>query len=84
MDGHGYRMTDLISATGVSPTTIRRWIWQGIVTGAIKRGRYSYYSRETKDQIIAARDAYEGNMTWRDIKDRLHPPDDDGAVLPER
>jgi hypothetical protein len=76
VDAHGYRLIDLANATGASFTQIRRWVTLGIVDGAVKAGKFSYYPHQCKDQIIAARDAYDRNVTWRDIKDRLHPPDD--------
>jgi hypothetical protein len=86
LDGSGYRMTDLVNATGVSASVIRRWIWRGMVDGAVGRGIYAYYPPEVRAQVEQVRDSYESNVTWRDLKDRLHPPDDDpepGVTYPD-
>lgn len=85
MTQRGYRLTDLIVATGVSPSTIQYWIWRGLIkTRAVKQGRYSYYPPETLDEILRVRDCYESNLkNWREVRDRLYPVDDDDCESPD-
>ena len=46
---------------------------------AIRRGMYATYPRAALDRYREIVELYAGNMTWRDIRDRLNPePDPDG------
>lgn len=39
----GYRLEDLVSATGVSYSRLRDWIADGLLPRAVRQGRYSHY-----------------------------------------
>lgn len=79
MSERQYRLTDLVDLTGASYRQIERWIKKKVVTGAVRAGKYSYYTQRSLDDIRFVMGCYEGNMSLSDIRDRLHgDPDDDG------
>jgi DNA-binding transcriptional MerR regulator len=68
-----YTMTQLQGETGLSYPTIRKYIRECSLPGAIQRGVYASYPRETLDKLRAIVECKEGNRSLRDIRDWLHP-----------
>ena len=75
----GYRLMDLISETGITFAQFRRWREAGIIPPAIRAGQYSYYPVEAMSCIKEAVRLKNLNLTMRDIRDRIHRPQDDDA-----
>lgn len=72
----GYRLTDLISETGVTRWQIHHWVKRGLLPGP-GRGRGRLYPAESLARIREIRACYERTMTHRDIYDYLHPEPDE-------
>ena len=78
-----YSVQDLSDLTGVSVRTIQYYVQRGVLSRPLpKAGRLGIdkYKLYTRDHLRELRDTIEildRNMTLEDIRDHLHPVEDD-------
>jgi MerR-like DNA binding protein len=77
----GHSILDLVSIVGsnrISVRRIQRWISRGIVDRPLGgRGRGAYYTDKHVRQINYVLGKLEDNRTLDDLRDQLHPVEDD-------
>lgn len=73
-----YTIYDLADAAGVSVRQVRGWVSLGVVPPALRKGKDPFvWTAEHMRIVKEVQEIREGNMTLADIRDRLHPEEDD-------